>query len=134
MAAETRGRRPQWNDYKKFRQAVDEYFDLCKETDEFPDYAGMLLHLQIDKEAAAAMCAEGAPDAAEFQRIFNISSMRRESWLARHMVTDNKRATGCMNALKQMENGGYQDKNIQKSDSVLRVKVDGLKGGLESMK
>ena len=50
------------------------------------------------------------------------------------MVADNKKATGCMNALKQMENGGYQDKNIQKSDSVLRVKVDGLKGGLESMK
>lgn len=134
MAAETRGRRPQWNDYKKFRQAVDEYFDKCAETDEFPDYAGMLLHLQIDKEMAAAMCAEGAPDAAEFQRIFNIAAMRRESWLARHMVADNKKATGCMNALKQMENGGYQDKNIQKSDSVLRVKVDGLKGGLDSMK
>lgn len=134
MAAETRGRRPQWNDYKKFRQAVDEYFDKCAETDEFPDYAGMLLHLQIDKETAAAMCAEGAPDAAEFQRIFNRSSLQRESWLARHMVADNKKATGCMNALKQMENGGYQDKNIQKSDSVLRVKVDGLKGGLDSMK
>jgi hypothetical protein len=134
MAAETRGRRPQWNDYKKFRQAVDEYFDKCKGTDEFPDYAGMLLYLQIDKDTAAAMCADGAPDAAEFQRIYNFAAMRRESWLARHMVADNKKATGCMNALKQMENGGYQDKNIQKSDSVLRIKVDGLKGGLESMK
>ena len=83
MATETRGRRPSWNDYKKFRTAVDEYFDRCKETDEFPDYAGMLLELQIDKQDALSMQAEGAPDYKEFQRIFYIASMRRESWLGR---------------------------------------------------
>ncbi len=134
MATETRGRRPTYNDYKDFSRRVDAYFDKCAETDEFPDYAGMLIELKIDKETAAAMCEEGNRDYEEFRRIFSNAKLRRESWLARHMVTDNKRATGCMNALKQMENGGYQDKNIQKSDSVLRVKVDGLKGGLESMK
>ena len=134
MAAETRGRRPQWNDYKKFRTEVDRYFDICKETDEFPDYAGMLLHLQIDKETAAAMCADGAPDAAEFQRIFNIASMRRESWLARHMVADNKKANGCMNALKQEENGGYSDRKMDSGEKTLRVKIDQIAGGMNAMK
>ena len=132
--AETRGRRPSWNDYKDFRKAVDAYFDKCAETDEFPDYAGMLLSLQIDKDTAAAMCAEGAPDAAEFRRIFNMAKLRRESWLARHMVADNKKASGCMNALKQMENGGYQDRNVAQDDKTLRIKVDGIAGGLNAMR
>ena len=134
MGVETRGRRPSWNDYKKFRLAVDEYFDKCRETDEFPDYAGMLLDLRIDKEEAKAMCADDAPDAEEFRRIFNIAAMRRESWLARHMVADNKKANGCMNALKQVENGGYQDKNIDKGERRLTIKVDGIGGGMNAMK
>lgn len=132
--AETRGRRPEWNDYKKLRLAVDKYFEDCKITDEFPDYAGMLIALQIDKEDVQAMCAEDAPNCAEYRRIFKIAKLRRESWLARHMVADNKKATGCMNALKQEENGGYQDKNIQQGDRTLKIKVDGIGGGMNAMK
>lgn len=132
--AETRGRRPEWNDYKKLRLAVDKYFEDCAKIDEFPDYAGMLIALQIDKEDAKAMCAEDAPNYTEYRRIFKIAELKRESWLARHMVADNKKATGCMNALKQMENGGYQDKNIQQGDRTLKIKVDGIGGGMNAMK
>lgn len=132
--ADLRGRRPEWNDYKKLRQAVDKYFDECAAIDEFPDYAGMLIALQIDKEDAKAMCAESSPNAKEFQRIFKLAELRRESWLARHMVADNKKATGCMNALKQLENGGYQDKSAQQGDRTLKIKVDGINGGMNAMK
>lgn len=127
--AETRGRRPEWNDYKKFNTAIDDYFELCTEEDVFPDYAGMLLYLKIDKETAKSFCNEGAPDAEEFRRAFNIAAMRRESWLARHMVRDNKAANGCMNALKQLENGGYTDGRGKDSTKTVKVKVEGLAGG-----
>lgn len=130
--ADFRGRRPEWNDYKKLQQKVEEYFNKCAATDEFPDYAGMLIYLQIDKERAKAM--QEAEDGEEFRRIFKTAELRRESWLARHMVADNKKATGCMNALKQMENGGYQDKNIQQGDRTLKIKVEGIKGGMDAMK
>lgn len=127
--AETRGRRPEWNDYKKFNQAVDEYFERCEKENVFPDYAGMLLHLKIDKDQAKSFVAEGAPDADEFRRAFNIAALRRESWLARHMVVDNKAANGCMNALKQLENGGYTDGRSAKASEAIKVKVEGLAGG-----
>jgi hypothetical protein len=131
---ETRGRRPTWNDYKLFRKAVDTYFEDCAETDTFPDYAGMLLHLQITKQDAKTMVEEGAPNAEEFARIFNIAQMRRESWLARHMVTDNKKANGCMNALKQIENGGYVDKAAETGDKVIKVQVEGIGGGMAAFR
>ena len=130
--ADFRGRRPEWNDYKKLQQAVEKYFDECAATDEFPDYAGMLLFLRIDKDDAKAM--QEAEDGKEYRRIFKTAELRRESWLARHMVADNKKATGCMNALKQLENGGYQDKNIQQGDRTLKIKVDGIGGGMNAMK
>ena len=78
--------------------------------------------------------AEDTPNYTEYRRIFKIAELKRESWLARHMVADNKKATGCMNALKQMENGGYQDKNIQQGDRTLKIKVDGIGGGMNAMK
>jgi hypothetical protein len=130
--ADFRGRRPEWNDYKKLQQAVEKYFDECAATDEFPDYTGMLLFLRIDKDDAKAM--QEAEEGKEYRRIFKTAELRRESWLARHMVADNKKATGCMNALKQLENGGYQDKNIQQGDRTLKIKVDGIGGGMNAMK
>lgn len=132
--AETRGRRPQWNDYKKLRLAVDEYHEKCEAEDKFPDYDGLLLSLQIDREDVKAMIADDAPDAAEFQRIFTIAKMRRTSWLSRHMVADNKKTNGCMNALKQEENGGYMDKPKDDGEKVLRIKVDGIGGGMNAFK
>lgn len=134
MATETRGRRPTYNDYKDFSRRVDAYFDKCAETDEFPDYAGMLIELKIDKETAAAMCEEGNRDYEEFRRIFSNAKLRRESWLARHMVADNKKANGCMNALKQEENGGYSDRKMDSGEKTLRVKIDQIAGGMNAMK
>lgn len=131
---ETRGRRPEWNDYKKLRKAVDDYFDQCKQEDVFPDYAGMLLHLQIDKNDAAMMQAESWPDYEEFRRIFTIAQMRRESWMARRMAVDNKAANGCFNLLKQEENGGYADRSTKQPEKKVAVKLEGIKGGWDAFK
>ena len=60
--------------------------------------------------------------------------MRRTSWLSRHMVADNKKTNGCMNALKQEENGGYMDKPADNGEKVLRIKVDGIGGGMNAFK
>jgi hypothetical protein len=80
------------------------------------------------------MCEEGNRDYEEFRRIFSNAKLRRESWLARHMVADNKKANGCMNALKQEENGGYSDRKMDSGEKTLRVKIDQIAGGMNAMK
>lgn len=133
---ETRGRRPEWKDYKKFRQAVDKYFEDCaQDPNVLPDYAGMLLALQIDKEDAKVMQTPEWPDYEEFQRIFSIAQLRRESWIARRMAVDNKAANGCFNLLKQEENGGYSDRgSMRTQEKKVAVKIEGIKGGWDAFK
>ena len=48
--------------------------------------------------------------AKECREIFAKAAAKRESWLVRVMTSDNKRAQGCLNALKQPQNGGYIDR------------------------
>lgn len=132
--AETRGRRPTYTDYKDLRKKVDEYFDKCAEVDEFPDEKGMLLHLRIFKDDVDALVDDSNENAYEFQRIFEIAKYRRESWLSRHMVADNKKANGCMNALKQEQNGGYADRSADRGkQQTLNIKIDGV-GGWDAFK
>lgn len=133
---ETRGRRPEWRDYKKFRLAVDKYFEDCaQDPNVLPDYAGMLLALQIDKEDAKVMQTPEWPDYEEFQRIFSIAQLRRESWIARRMAVDNKAANGCFNLLKQEENGGYSDRGaLRTQEKKVAVKIEGIKGGWDAFK
>jgi hypothetical protein len=33
-----------------------------------------------------------------------------------------------------MENGGYMDRNVAQDDKTLRIKVDGIAGGLNAMR
>ena len=58
----------------------------------------------------------------------------RESWLARKMTSDNKRAIGCLNALKQPDNGGYIDKAVDTGERTLTINVAGIKGGAKAFK
>lgn len=133
---ETRGRRPLWKDYKDFRKAVDKYFEDCaQDPNVLPDYAGMLLALQIDKADAEYMQTPEWPDYEEFRRIFSIAKLRRESWIARRMAVDNKAANGCFNLLKQEENGGYSDRGaLRTQEKKVAVKIEGINGGWDAFK
>ena len=108
---ETRGRRPGYSDYRVFRTKVDEYFNKCEEEAVFPDEKGMFIHLGIFEEDLEPLIdPEITEDADEYLRVLKLARYRRESWLSRNMVRDNKMANGCMNALKQEQNGGYTDR------------------------
>lgn len=110
---ETRGRRPSWNDYKEFAKAVDDYFEDCDQAGVFPDEKGMYVFLKIFEEDLEPLLAPENPDSVEYARILKRAKYRRESWLSRNMVNDNKMANGCFNALKQEANGGYSDRGTQ---------------------
>lgn len=112
------GQRPEYNNYVDLQRKVDEYFNKCAENDEFPDEKGMYLYLRVFKEDLEVKCEDSYPGHEEYRRILKEAQYQRESWLARHMVSDAKRANGCMNALKQEQNGAWIDRPDKKQQTV----------------
>jgi hypothetical protein len=115
----------------KFTYTVDElkvkiltYFRDCEEVRQvFPDEAGMLNYLDIEDEEYEAM-----KTASGYDKLIRWAKRRRKSWLERQMVTGNKGSAGCMNALKQENNGGYSEKAVEPKERKLIVKIEGVTG------
>lgn len=119
---ETRGRRPLYNDIKDFAKAVDDYFTDCDNLGVFPDEKGMFVFMKIFEEDLEPLLSPENPNCDEYARVLKRAKYRRESWLSRNMVADNKMANGCFNALKQENNGGYSDRGVQdKTEKKLKI-------------
>ena len=101
-----------YKDFKKFQKAIDDYFEECKaDNDRMPDLRGMYVSMGILDEDVEELLADN-PHADKYIRALKFAQYRRESWLSRNMVADNKKSYGCMNALKQEQNGGYTDRPV----------------------
>ena len=123
-AGETKGGRPQYNDFTVFQARVNEYFQLCDQQGVFPDEKGMYVFLRIFEEDMDRLYARENGD--KYRDVTKLARYRRESWLSRNMVADNKMASGCMNALKQEMNGGYTDRpKADRGKSVRIILPDG---------
>ena len=133
---ERRGAKPTRSTYDtptKLQSAIDKYFDLVLRKDVLPDEAGMLLYLGLRKRDFDYYCSDENPDHERYIDILEEAQLRRESYLSRVMSSDNKRAQGCMNALKQEKNGGYGDKP-DKGAKKLEIVVSGIPGGTDAFK
>ena len=118
---------------EKLKVGIDEYFESLP-NGVFPDYAGMLLHLEMFPDEVANLCDdERNKRAPEFRRAFQYAELKRESWLARIAASDSKLASGAFNLLKQSNNGGYTTISEKNKGSALRVIVDGV-GGMDAFK
>ena len=118
---------------EKLRDEVDEYFDSLG-SNTFPDYAGMLLYLDLFPDQVASLCEENKR-AEEYRRVFQYAELKRESWLARVAASDGKLSSGAFNLLKQQMNGGYT--TVQKDGnkgSKLEVVYTGIPGGRDAFK
>ena len=130
-----RGRKPLYEDPKALAEKVAEYFALCEARGDFPDLAGMRIYLRLTAAAMAAMQDEKNPNHAAYRAIFEEARDRRESFLVRRMAGMPKLAQGCLNALKQPDNGGYVDKAQDQGGKLeVTLKVAGLAGGTNSLK
>lgn len=122
------GPRPEYNQPKQLRQAVDKYFAACEEAGIFPDFAGMKTELRLTDKDIERLLNKDNPDVEAYQYIFECARDRRESWLTRRMVAEPKAANGCMNALKQEKNGGYMDKSTDKQQQPIKIEISGVGG------
>lgn len=125
------GRPPAICTPEQLKDWTKKYCDACEERNIFPDFAGMMLWLCLEDEDIERFQDPDNPNYEGFKRALAYGRRRRESWLARTMTSDAKRANGCYNALKQLSNGGYG--NTKDNEKTLNVNVIGV-GGKEAFK
>ncbi len=106
----------------ELRKAVELYFAKTEGRGEFPDYAGMKIFLGIKSESTIKSYCQ----IPEYADVFDEAKLRRESYLVRLMTKDNKRAQGCLNALKQEVNGGYTDRPVENTERKLVIELKGI--------
>jgi len=114
---------------------LNRYFELREEKGEFPTFAGMLRYLGISKRTYQRYMNDDNGDESlteedrhAYRKIFEDAQLRREDWLEKTMVSDGKRANGCMNSLKQPINGGFKDRYEADLDAKITVNVVGVGG------
>lgn len=120
-----RGPKPQYDkSAETLKNGIDQYFTECEEKGVFPDYAGMCIWLEIPKKKMEQLSESGEA----FREVLDYAMARRESYLARVMAGDNKRAQGCMNNLKQPINGGYIDRPTENRNAEIKISLVGVGG------
>ena len=116
------------------RAGVEAYFSQCEAEGVFPDWAGLKLFLGQFDDQTYEQWQEGDDErAAACREIFSMAAARRESWLIRKMTSDNKAVQGCLNALKQPQNGGYADRPREGGEIKVTINLAGV-GGEEAFK
>jgi len=114
---------------------LNRYFELREEKGEFPTFAGMLRYLGISKRTYQRYMADDNGDESlseedrhAYRKIFEDAQLRREDFLEKRMVTDPRAANGCMNSLKQPQNGGFKERFEGEIDAKITVNVVGVGG------
>lgn len=114
------------------KKKIDAYFDSLGTT-QFPDYAGMLLELDLFPDEVNELCNGEDESSAKYRRVFEYAELKRESWLSRLAASDSKLASGAFNLLKQQKNGGYTSASVPNKGSTLKLIVEGV-GGMDAFK
>lgn len=117
------------------KKHVEEYFREREAREEFPTFAGMLKFLNISKRTYYRyMDADNGDetmseeDRREYRKIFEEAELRREDYLEKKMVSEPRLANGCMNSLKQPQNGGFKDRIEGEIDARITVNIAGVGG------
>lgn len=111
------------------KAGIDEYFAMCKKAgDIFPDYAGMRTFLGVSKSTLERYQDGDSEQARKFRTVLENARDVRESWLARRMATEPRAAQGCMNNLKQPQNGGYIDRPAENNETKITIVTAGVGG------
>ena len=95
----------------EFKERIEEYFESCDEQKSYPDEAGLILHLEIDRQTYDKYRDDEDGRYAGYSCAIEEARLRRESILVRGIYsTDTKSATGKIFLARQPNNGGLTDK------------------------
>ena len=108
---------------EELQAKVDEFFAKCEHDGTPPLLPQMLLYLGIRSRNTVINWCKDDP---AYQEVFDYAQLHREGYLLGRMVSDNKLAQGCLNALKQVENGGYLDRPADSGESKVTINLVGV--------
>lgn len=112
---------------EELREKIEAFLRECEAEKRPPLLPQMLLYLGIGRTTMNRWCKE-AERKAEYAEAFEYAQLHRESYLLERMVSDNKLAQGCLNALKQPENGGYVDRPADSGEQKVTLVIAGVGG------
>lgn len=113
---------------KSFENRIDAYFSECKANCFYPDEAGMILYLGLDREAYDSYLSGGGGKgyAAALKR----AQLKRESIIIRDIYSSEKATTGKIFLARQIDNGDIPDKAMEKTKKVtIDVRINGGRMG-----
>jgi len=93
---------------KQFEKTIESYFKTCEEAGVFPDEAGLILFLGLEREEYERL-RDGKRGKA-YAAALSKARLRRESIIVRELYNTEKAATGKIFVARQPENGGLTDK------------------------
>lgn len=113
---------------KTFENRINAYFTECRANGNYPDEAGMILYLGLEREAYDRyLCGgEGKGYAAALKR----AQLKRESIIIRDIYGSEKASTGKIFLARQISSGGLPVKPAEKSKKVtVDVRINGESAG-----
>lgn len=114
---------------EELRAKVEEFLAECERKNTPPLLPQMLLYLGIGRSTMDRWCnPKDCDQADEYAEVFEFAQLNREGYLLARMVSDNKLAQGCLNALKQKENGGYTDRPVDSGETKVTINLMGVGG------
>lgn len=113
---------------EQLQEKVEIFLAECAEQKRPPLLPQMLLYLGISRTTMNRWCGKETQRHEEYTEIFEKAQLNREAYLLERMVSDNKLAQGCLNALKQPENGGYVDRPVDSGEQKVTLVIGGVGG------
>ena len=107
---------------------ISAYFAQCAETGAYPDEAGMILYLGLEREDYEKYL--GGDSGKGYAACFKKARLRRESIIVRDLYASEKATTGKIFLARQTNNGGLSDKPSPPQQTMtIDVKLNGGKNG-----
>ena len=119
------GQKP-FRSIKDFESKISAYFSDCEETGAYPDEAGMILYLGLEREDYDRYITGG--DGKGYAAALKKARLRRESIIVRDLYASEKATTGKIFLARQINNGGLTDKPREETQTMtIDVKINGGK-------
>ena len=109
---------------REFDGKVAAYFEECRSAGNYPEEAGLILHLGMDRETYERYA--GGVEGKGYAEKKKKAKLRRESIIIRDIYGTEKASTGKIFLARQESNGGLSDKPREENRKVtVAVRING---------
>ena len=118
----------------ELKREINRYFNVCEADGVFPDEAGMVLHLGIERGTLEKWLADERPQRAGFKRAISDARLRRESVLVRGIYASDRATSGKIFLSRQGSAGALSDRtgSDMRSEKVsVEIKISGVEDGFD---